>query len=119
MKYDDLLRMATASLQVPIARNTDPRSSHAAAAEITHSSARLRQSVRVLLLVLAHPGRTSRELAEHGLDRYIIARRLPELEEAGAVFRSGFRVCTQGKRVATTWLPTPRAQRAIEKAMGS
>jgi len=119
MKYDDLVRMAAESLQMPIARNTDPRSSHAAASEITHSGARLQQSVQVLLLVIAHPNRTSRELALYGLDRYIIARRLPELEEAGAVIRCGFKICSQGKRVATYWGPSTRAIRAIEKAQRS
>jgi hypothetical protein len=37
----------------------------------------------VLALVKAHPGSTSLELAQHttSLDRYAIARRLPELED--------------------------------------
>jgi DNA-binding MarR family transcriptional regulator len=37
-----------------------------------------------------HPGRSSKELSEvSNLDRYMIARRLPELEQYGLVSRVG------------------------------
>ena len=39
--------------------------------------------------VKAHPGRTSKDLAEvANLDRYMLARRLPEVEQMGAVERA-------------------------------
>lgn len=63
----------------PIARRTDPVSSHKAAERITRT-VRSEQKRRVLGAVRLYPGRTSRELAEQcGLDRYMVARRLPEL----------------------------------------
>ena len=47
---------------------------------------------------------TSRELAKHmGIDRYITARRLPELRDAGIVENCEERVCTVGKRLCVTW----------------
>lgn len=79
------------------ARRTDPASSHAAAAEMNASGAAKRQREAVVDLVFLHPGRTSKELAKlSDLDRYQIARRLPEAEKAGQVERreDGSRECT-------------------------
>jgi hypothetical protein len=91
-------------LQTPIARHDDPESSKAAAREFTSSGLRARQQAEVLRLVRAYPGHTSLELAQHGsLDRYAIARRLPELERAGLVKRGEMRRCAVGARPALTW----------------
>lgn len=90
--------------QTPIARRTDPESSKAAAEDITESGLRAHQQAEVLRLVRAHPKHTSLELAQHGsLDRYAIARRLPELERAGLVRRGEIRPCSVGARPALTW----------------
>lgn len=71
------------------ARRSDPAASHAAAAEMNASGAARVQRERVIDLVFTHPGLSSNELAKHcdDLDRFQIARRLPEAEESGEVHR--------------------------------
>ena len=62
------------------ARKTDPLSSKRAAREIEKSGALRGQRKLALDLVKQYPGRSSKELADLGtLDRYQLARRLPEL----------------------------------------
>lgn len=87
-----------------IARATDPETSRLAADEITRSGARDAQAAEVLRRLREHPGSTSMELAGLGLDRYAIARRLPELERLGLVRRGDARTCQTG-RLALTWWP--------------
>lgn len=88
----------------PVARLSDPRPSHQAAAEVTASGQRQAQASRVLEMLRRFPLCTSLELAEaSGIDRYIVARRLPELEAARLVSRRTARICSYGKRLATTW----------------
>lgn len=90
----------------PRARRNDPRSSHEAAAAIEASGRAAHQSAQVLAAVRLWPCSTSHELADAAhMDRYAIARRLPELAAAGRVRRiepsaetvpcriSGKRVC--------------------------
>lgn len=93
------------NIATPAARAGDPASSHHAADEITRSGKRAHQAHQALDLVRAHPQHTSLELAQHGvLDRYQLARRLPELEAAGMIERSREpRTCTVGHRPAHTW----------------
>jgi hypothetical protein len=63
-----------------------------------------------LALVVAHPGKTSMELAALGtLDRYQLARRLPDLREIGRVRNGEDRVCTASGRLASTWWPAEGA----------
>ena len=72
----------------PRARTTDPLSSHKAADDADRSGLIGRQCAAVLELVRATPGMTSAELAaRHRMDRYVIARRLPDLERRGLVRR--------------------------------
>jgi len=62
------------------ARKNDPLSSKRAAREIQRSGALKGQRLIALNLVKEYPGRSSKELAQLGtLDRYQLARRLPEL----------------------------------------
>ncbi len=77
-----------------MARHDDPPSSRAAADHVVESGAAGRQAEDAVALVRQYPGRTSAELAElsnldrfHSLDRYQLARRLPELYRAGLVSR--------------------------------
>lgn len=50
------------------------------------------------------PGKTSLELATCArMDRYVLARRLPECESAGAVRRGQGRRCSVSGRLAVTW----------------
>ena len=88
----------------PAARLTDPGTSHEAAKDVRQTGVASRQSAVVLDLVRRNPGRTSRELGELGsVGRHAVARRLPELERAGAVHRAGARLCRIASRRATTW----------------
>lgn len=90
----------------PRARREDSRSSHEAAAEVERSGRAAHQAAQVLAAVRLWPLSTSHELAEAArMDRYALARRLPELAATGAVRRieptehtepcrvSGKRVC--------------------------
>lgn len=71
----------------PLARRSDPPSSHAAADQIEPDTARQRQLV--LAAINAHPGRTAKELAGFvpGMDKVQIGRRLGELDRAGRIDR--------------------------------
>lgn len=87
-----------------IARAVDPRTSHEAAAEVTRSGRRDRQAAQCLDAVRTWPGRTSMELARLArLDRYVVARRLPELRDAGYVVSEAARKCEVTGRSAMTW----------------
>jgi hypothetical protein len=69
---------------IPAARNSDPETSHDAAAAVTASGVRGANAARVLAGVMAWPGRTSRELAELlRMDRHEVARRCSDLMRAG------------------------------------
>lgn len=93
-------------VETPIARATDPESSHRAADEVTASGRRAAQIAQVIDAVRHYPGRTSMELADlTGLDRYLLARRLPEAVTAGTVVKGAQRECRVSHRLALTWLP--------------
>ena len=91
----------------PKARRTDPVTSHEAAEHAEQTGIIAGQQKIVLDLVRRHPGNTSAELAwsddAQGLDRYAIARRLPELVRLGKVRRGEARVCSESGRRAVTW----------------
>lgn len=73
-------------VETPAARASDPQSSHEAAAVHTATGKRAAQQARALEAVRAFPERTSAEIASRaGLDRYELARRLPEIRTAGFV----------------------------------
>ena len=62
--------------------------------------------------VLEWPGRTSRELAAQiGMDRHEVARRLPELERMGWVWKGDPRKCEIGGTTAYIWWSTPGTNR--------
>lgn len=70
----------------PLARTTDPLSSHVAAADVVASGTTKRHRELLLELIAAHPARTGRGLSEiaiakgHGdLDVAAVSKRLPEL----------------------------------------
>lgn len=88
----------------PIARTSDPGTSHASAAIVTKTT-RAKQQKLVRDLVEKFPGHTSAELAEKGMaDRYMVARRLPELRPTWV--RNGeTRKCSVTGRKAMTWWP--------------
>ncbi len=105
MMQADLFRLYT---DTPRSRSTDIESSHAAADEVKSSGRLAIQQSQVLAAVREWPGRTSRELAQYmHCDRYLVARRLPELESAGKVRKGGLRECAIGHRLACEWWPAP------------
>lgn len=92
----------------PASRSTDPSSSHAAESELNRTGQRASQQHRVLSMVRRWPGRTSRELAAlANVDRYMVARRLPELAPH-KIQRGAMKLCQVSKRKAVTWLPIER-----------
>lgn len=87
-----------------LARRTDPESSHLAAKHMVESGGLGVQQRIAYNLVRHHPGYTSDELARLGqLDRYQLARRLPELERAGYIQRGHIRKSHITGRPAVTW----------------
>jgi hypothetical protein len=87
-----------------LARSTDPETSHEAAREHVRSGAQAAQKATVLE-ALRRLGRvTSAELAQAaGLDRYMVARRLPDLSRDGRAAQDGERECRVTGRKAVTW----------------
>lgn len=92
-------------IRTPAARSTDPETSHIAAEAVTKSGVRAHQQRQVLAALREWPGRTSAELAQQAsMDRYAVARRLPELCPTFA-FRGGSTICSISGRPAVTWWP--------------
>jgi hypothetical protein len=89
--------------ELATARATDPISSHLAAEQMNASGEAKRQRERVVDLVFAMPGLTSKELAARceDLDRFQIARRLPEAEVDGDIERRA----GTGRGKEVTWWP--------------
>jgi len=88
------------------ARSSDPLTSWDAADRVVRGGKATRQQALAGEAVRLKPGCTSAELAQHcALDRYQLARRLPELEEAGRVRRGATRKCVATGYSAATWWP--------------
>lgn len=88
-----------------LAASSDPISSHIAAAEVTSSGRRASQKAAIVTwLRIQERPLTSMEIAHAaGLDRYMCARRLPDLERDGLVERGPMRICAESGRPAITW----------------
>ena len=92
-------------LDPPIARRTDPATSHEAAERVTADGSRAVQTAECLDAVARWPGCTSAELAVRmGCSRYVPARRLPELRSVGAVANGPARKCSVTGKLALTWV---------------
>jgi response regulator of citrate/malate metabolism len=89
----------------PLAASADPISSHLAAAEVTASGRRDSQKREILEALRAESAPvTSMELARAaGIDRYTVARRLPDLERDRLVERGQLRDCRVSGRPCVTW----------------
>lgn len=75
-----MIEQQSLNFGVPRSRRDDPLSSKRAAEQMDRSGTLRGQRLITLDLVKQFPGRTSKELARLGtLDRYQLARRLPEL----------------------------------------
>lgn len=100
----------------PMAKKSDPDTSHLAASQ--HLAALSKRRAQVLNLVTAFPGRTSGELSaiaysDKSWGMYGIRtaaetphKRLPELEKLGLVLRGRTRMCKDSNYAAATWWPT-------------
>lgn len=98
-------------LEFPMARASDPVTSHEAADRALASGAVPSQREAVLRFVRGRPGATATELARllHHETNHITCRRLPELERRGLVRRGPARVCQVTNFKAATWFPTERS----------
>jgi hypothetical protein len=93
-------------VETPAARRSDPVTSHQAAEHVTRSGVRGQQQAQAAAAVRAFPGCTSFELAMRtDIDRYVMARRLPECVTAGVVRKGPARTCSITRRQALTWFP--------------
>ena len=91
-----------------LARATDPGSSHSAAADLVASGKLRAQRSVTEAAVKRHPGQSSLRLAElTGLDRHMLARRLPELAREGRIWRGPSAPCGTTDKPACTWWPVP------------
>ena len=87
-----------------MSRRTDPATSHEAAAELVRSGRLDTQCSEVYAALRRHPGATSAEIAAaEGLDRFLVARRLPDLVSRGLAERCQSRVCKVKGTRAITW----------------
>ena len=91
----------------PIARTTDPQSSHEAAAEHTASGRRESHVARVTNAVRSRPGHTGREIAQRlGMDYHETVRRLNDARQRGVIYQGDRRHCRAGSRGrVVTWWP--------------
>lgn len=91
-----------------LARRRDPESSHLAARKIERSGRAAAQRAKTLAAVKNWPGCTSMELAKNtGLERYMLARRLPELRKGGLIRNGEDQICAVSKVLGLTWWPQP------------
>jgi len=89
-----------------LARATDIDTSYDAAVHVVSSGLQAIQQERAASALNVHPGMTSMELAKaSGHDRYMLARRLPELLEDGRAWRGPKKPCQVSGRSACTWWP--------------
>lgn len=80
------MQQAAFNFEAPRSRRKDPPSSKRAEDQMRRSGAMRGQALIALELVKQFPGRSSKELADLGtLDRFQLARRLPELKAMGKV----------------------------------
>ena len=90
-------------IKTPASRSSDPHTSHEAEEFINQTGIRYSQQREVLAWLKSHPGNTSKELAKiSGLDRYVVARRLPEIAPMHAE-KGEARKCAESGRQAVTW----------------
>lgn len=93
----------------PLSRNADPVGSFQAAERTRKTGLGSRKRLAVFHALRSNQGSTSAELAAAaGMDRYDIARRLPELAKANWVVRGRTRPCKVCGVPCTTWFVTRR-----------
>jgi hypothetical protein len=109
-------------VETPIARNTDPHTSHMAAKEHSKNK-RGQRRMQVLDLLMRNPGSTSGELGQEmyiahpGLGGRICFetphKRLPDLASLGWAAKSGTRECRDSGRECFTWFITEAGRKQL------
>ena len=90
--------------QPPLARASDPKTSHEAADKLIESGRHRKLLERVVDLVRRFPNCTTRELGtKSDLSEHDIGRRVGEAATMGLVIRGDPRECTVTRRNAATW----------------
>lgn len=91
----------------PLARITDPETSHEAAADQIESERRDNHAERVLEVVRKMPGCSYRELADAAEfpEAVEVIRRLDDLRKAGLVHAGDKRRCSISGRPSQVWFP--------------
>ena len=94
----------------PIARTTDPATSHAGAMLTTHTGARVTHMAMIDAYVRANPGYPRAVIAQGvGLSEYETSKRLSDLKSAGKI-EPGPAVVVRSGRQQQTWYPAaPKA----------
>lgn len=92
---------------MPLARTTDPITSHQAARDAERRGVAAAHRLLCLAAVRREPGLTAAEIATRvGLERHKPSRRLPELRDDGLVINGPSRLCSVQGRPSITWIPT-------------
>lgn len=88
-----------------LARNTDPESSYLAARELEETGKHANQKAMVYRALCKCPvPATSAEIAQRfRMNRYMVARRLPELLKSGLAEKGGKRRCRLTGRIGVVW----------------
>ena len=104
----------------PMARSTDPETSHQATRDYKLSERRL----QVLKILADHPGLTSGEISRYFYRRHQALgircaaetphKRLPELEVMDLVLRCAPRRCRDSGQSATTWALTDKGLEVMD-----
>ena len=93
------------------ARNSDPSTSHAAAAAAERRGVAAAHRLLCLAAVTREPGLTAAEIATRvGLERHKPSRRLPELRDDGLVGNGPARLCSVQGTPSITWMPVAEVQ---------
>jgi DNA-binding MarR family transcriptional regulator len=94
-------------LTFPLARASDPLTSHQAADRVVQSGRIYTQRAEILRVVREAPGSTASEIARAlgQTSNHIASRRLPELEDEGFVRRGEARTCRATSYKAVSWFP--------------
>lgn len=90
----------------PLARSTDPVTSHIAADRLRKSGSIAPQVAETIAAVRAFPGRTTHELSvDARMDRYVLAKRVSVAERMGLIQRGAKRPCSITGFPAEPWSP--------------
>ena len=98
----DHLSTMMLNIQTPASKTNDPESSYQAEDDMNKSGKRRAQQKETYRAVKKYPNLTSAELSfMTGLDRAMLARRLPELTPH--IIKGESRICDVNDSLAVTW----------------